>query len=311
MNGWILYGDSGQELKAERHEIERLLAAGQKRGIDLKVFAPEQFELVVTSHGQDRIYIDNKPIDLPDFFLPRMGSQTDYFGLAVIRELEQLGVCTINCARTVEIVKDKLITHQLLARNSIPIPKTMLVNFPVDVDLVEKVFGFPVVVKTISGTHGNGVYLSENKSKFLDLMGLVDGTLKGVNIILQEYIESSRGRDLRVFTVGGKVVACMERKARRNEFKANFSQGAEVLSHPITSEIEWLGIETSRLLDVEVGGIDLLFKDNKFLVCEANTSPGFRGIESCCDVDIPNAIYDYVEEKLNSSGEQRLRILGK
>lgn len=100
------------------------------------------------------------------------------------------------------------------------------------VELIEKHLGFPVVVKTLSGSQGSGVFLSENKSSFKDLMELIEATNKTANIVLQEFISGSHGRDLRVFTIGGRVVATMLRTAQEGEFKANFSIGGTVEEYP-------------------------------------------------------------------------------
>jgi len=198
------------------------------------------------------------------------------------------------------MVKDKLFTQQILAQKNFPVPKTMLVKSPIDIDLVEKYIGFPVVVKTLSGSQGKGVYLSENKKSFKDLMQLIESTNPNLNIILQEFIKDSFGRDLRVFTIGGRAVACMERRATDGEFKANFSAGGEVYEYKLTPEIEWLATEVSRVLGLEIAGVDLLFHGNHFKICEVNSSPGFEGLEKCCKVDIPREIYRYLKIRLGA-----------
>jgi gamma-F420-2:alpha-L-glutamate ligase len=174
----------------------------------------------------------------------------------------------------------------------------MLAKFPVDSTRVDKMMGFPVIVKTLSGTQGSGVFLSENKTKFEDLMQLIQAAKSTTNIILQEYIKTSRGRDLRAFVIGGRVVACMERQAHDSSFKANFSRGGQVKAHPITPEIEWLARESSRILELDIAGIDLLFDEGHLKICEANSSPAFEGIEKCCDISIPDEIYNYVKLRL-------------
>jgi gamma-F420-2:alpha-L-glutamate ligase len=298
MNGWILYKKIVTQIKPEIYEINRLIEVAKKRGIVMEVLKPEEFELYVTSDDRKSIMVHNKSVSLPDFFLPRMGADTTYFGLAVIRHLERLGVCTFNSAASVYKVKDKLYTQQILAEQNLPVPKTMLAKFPVDSTRVDKMMGFPVIVKTLSGTQGSGVFLSENKTKFEDLMQLIQAAKSTTNIILQEYIKTSRGRDLRAFVIGGRVVACMERQAHDSSFKANFSRGGQVKAHPITPEIEWLARESSRILELDIAGIDLLFDEGHLKICEANSSPAFEGIEKCCDISIPDEIYNYVKLRL-------------
>ena len=277
MRGWILYDDYNEGLRKEYHEIQRLLEVGQQRGIDLRVLSPNQFDLIVTQDDRDSVIIDGEVVPLPDFFMPRLGASTTYFALAVSRHLERLGVYAINTSSSIEAVKDKLYTQQILAASNMPVPKTMLAKYPIDVDLVEEQFGFPVIVKTLSGAQGTGVFLSERKSKFRDLMDLINATNRDANIIIQEFVASSRGRDLRVFTIGGRAVACMERKSLDGNCKANLSQGGIARKVELTPEIVWLATETARILELEIAGIDLLFDGEHFK--QANSAPGFKGIE--------------------------------
>ena len=291
MLGWILYKSDRTLVKQESYELERLVEHAPAHGIDIRVYQPEAFDLTVTRDDRNSIMLEGEATPLPDFFLPRMGAGTNYFALAVIRHLERLGVHSFNSAESIDTVKDKLYTHQILAQNGLPVPKTMLVKFPVDPALVKKQIGFPVVVKTLSGSQGSGVFLCETLNHFVDLMQMVELTNPKANIILQEFIADSRGRDLRVIVIGGRAIACMERVAQAGSFKANFSCGASVRAYPMTAEIEWLAIETARVLGLEIAGVDLLFAGDHFKVCEANSSPGFEGVESCCAVDVACLLY--------------------
>ncbi|MAH39460.1 MAG: alpha-L-glutamate ligase [Dehalococcoidales bacterium] len=299
MKGWTLYKDLSASLKPEVYEVNHFIEEASENGIEVQEFKPEQFDLIVTKEDRKGILIDGETATLPDFLLPRMGANTTYFALAVIRHLERLGVHSFNSSQSIDTVKDKLFTQQILAENNLPVPNTMMVKFPVNVDLVESHLGFPVVVKTLSGSQGIGVFLIDSKSNFEDLMQLIEETNSKANIILQECISSSRGRDLRVITIGGRVVACMERKARRGKFRASYSRGGSVKQFDVTPEIEWLATETSRILGLDIAGIDLLFDGGHFKVCEANSAPGFEGLEKCCNVNIPQRIYDFIRLRLD------------
>lgn len=298
MLGWVLYKENSTEIKPEMYEINRLVEMAKEENIQLKVLRPEQIDLIVTQEDRKSILIDGKPTALPDFLLPRMGAGTTYFALAVIRHLERLGVKCFNSSTSIDTVKDKLFTHQILAENNLPVPKTMLVKFPVDIELVEKRIGFPVVIKTLSGSQGKGVFLSKDRKSFADLMHLIEATNSKVNVILQEFIADSYGRDLRVFTIGGKAVACMERVSGDENFKANYSSGGSVKEYSITPEIEWLSSETSRILGLDVAGVDLLFDGDHFKVCEVNSSPGFEGLEKACKLNIAKEIFHYLKIRL-------------
>ena len=293
IRGWILYSTKQADLTESDHGVGRLLFAAKAKGILLEVYTPDQFELVVTGDGRKSILLDGKPAPLPDFLIPRMGSNTTYFALAVIRQLEHLGVYSCNSSSTIEIVRDKLQMHQLLAQSKLPTPKTMLVKFPVDTEVVRREIGFPVVVKNITGTEGNGIYLSDNDEKFTDLMELIYTNNSRAHIILQEFVSNSRGRDLRVFVLGGRVVGCMKRFSETS-FKANFSRGGQVEPFEITPEIEWLATEAARMVNLDITGIDLLFADKGYMICEANSSPGFKGLEQVVGENIAEQILDYI-----------------
>lgn len=298
MLGWILYRTAESDLKPEMYEINRFIQESFNENIDLRVIAPEQIDLIVTQEDRKSILVGGKLEPLPDFVLPRMGAGTTYFALAVIRHLERLGVPCFNAAANIDTVKDKLYTQQILAESNLPVPKTMLARFPVNTELIEKKIGFPAIIKTLSGSQGKGVFLSENRKSLEDLMQLIEATSPKANIILQEFISDSYGRDLRVFTIGGRAVVCMERTAPQDSFKANFSAGGSVREYPLTPEIEWLAVETSRILGLEIAGVDLLFDGDHFKICEVNSSPGFEGMEAATGRNIPAEIFHYLKIRL-------------
>ncbi|MGP0586943.1 ATP-grasp domain-containing protein [Paenibacillus timonensis] len=300
MQGWIIYKNSATDVKPETYEIKRLMEEANKQGIDVRVFAPEQFELIVTRDDRKSVMVGGEVLPLPDFVLPRMGAGTNYFGLALIRHLERLGVLTLNTAQSIDTVKDKLFTLQILAQYNLPVPKTMLIRSKVDVELVDKHLGFPVVVKTISGSQGSGVFLAENRSNFIDLLEMINAYKENATMILQEFVSSSRGVDLRVLTIGGRAIAAMKRSSGNDSFKANYSRGGYVEPYEMTPEIEWLALEAARLLNLDIAGIDLLFDGEHFKICEANSSPGFEGLESCCQANIAEEIYHFLRVRLNA-----------
>lgn len=292
MEVWILFNEEIESPTSEAFEIRRFLAEGREMGIDVKVYHPEQFDLLVTSTDRTSIIIDGSPVQLPDFLLPRTYViDTGYFPLAIIRQMERLGVKVFNNAESIERVSDKLHTHQVLAEHGLPTPDTMLAKFPVDVELVENSIGFPVIVKTLLGVNGTGVFLIHNRESFKDLMGLISETTPNVQLIFQQFIECSKGRDLRVFVVDGKVIASMERRAAEGDFKANYSQGGSVQEFIIDDDARALAVKTAEVLGLQVSGIDFLFTDNGYTICEANSFPGFKGLESCCNVNVPREIY--------------------
>lgn len=292
MKGWILQKQViGKE---PSYETLKLIETAKKEGIELSLYDPRQIEIIVTQDDRKSVLLDDKLTKLPDFIFPRMGANTSYFALAVIRHLERLGVYSVNSPEAIEKVKDKLFQMQILAEK-FPVPKTMLVKFPVNPELVGKQLGFPVVIKTLSGSQGSGVILSHDEQSFEDLGNLIQITNPNAEIILQEFVSSSRGRDLRVFVIGDKVVGCMERFSTDDSFKANFSRGGSVRNFEVTPEIEELALRTTAEVGLEISGVDLLFDEKGYKVCEVNSSPGFKGMEQATGIDVAKELIEYIK----------------
>jgi len=301
MEVWILFNQDIDSPSHEAHEVRRFVEEGEKMGISVKVFKPEQFDLLVTHDAKESILIDDQRIPLPDFVLPRTYViDTGYFALAVIRQLERLGVRIFNNSSSIETVADKLHTHQVLIESDLPTPTTMLAKFPINIDLIEETIGFPIVVKTLLGVNGSGVFLLDNHRSFVDLMHLISETNPNIQLIFQQFIAKSKGRDIRLFVVDGEVIACMERRAAEGEFKANFSQGAQVQEWIADDTAKELAIKTAEILNLQVAGIDLLYAEDGYTVCEANSFPGFTGLESCCKVNIPQEIFKAMQRRLDA-----------
>ena len=306
MKVWILYGDDIDSTADLAFEMRRFLSEGEKMGVDVEAYKPHQFDLLVTDENHKQIIVDGKWADLPDFVFPYYNhSDHSYFSLAIVREFERMGIPVFNNADTLERVRDKLHAHQILAESGLPTPDTMLAKFPINVELVEETLGFPVIVKTLHGALGSGVFLIENAKSFEDLMTLVHETQPNILMIFQKFIANSKGRDLRVFVVQGKVIAAMQRIAKSGDFKANYSNGAKVEEFKIDKKAADIAIKTAEVLNIQVAGIDLLFTDDGYTICEANTFPGFKGLEQATGENIPKAIFQAMENDLEKKSTKK------
>ncbi|GIU71809.1 MAG: alpha-L-glutamate ligase [Candidatus Nitrosocaldaceae archaeon] len=295
MKVWFLIKDGEDDEENRRFKEE-----AEKEHIEVQFVKSEDFDIVITKEGRKSVLYNGNYINLPDCLIPRRGASTTYFDLVVIRHLEKLGVFTVNSSHSVEIAKDKLQTLQTLAVNKIPIPKTMFAKMPLDVNFIEKEFMFPLIIKTISGTQGKGVFLCNDKEQFEDFIDFVEVSKDPyVNIILQEFVSFSKGKDIRVFIIGGRAVGAMMRVAKEGRVRANFSIGGEVLPFELNPEIEWLAVESAKVLGLDIAGVDILFDDNNnYLVNEVNSSPGFKGFERATGINIPKEIYHYIKVRL-------------
>ena len=296
LTGWIIHK---KEL-GENFEVQRLVDEFEKQGVDVRVVNPKDVDIFVDRDDRKSIIVDGKPRKLPDFVFPRTGSGTTYFIKAIIRHMERLGVTMINGSDAIDNVKDKLYSQQILGQSNLPVPKTMLVKHPINLELVEKNLSYPMIVKTLSGSYGSGVFLVEDRKQFRQLMKMAELTKPSYNIIIQECIEDSLGKDLRVLVVNGKVIGCMMRQSIDGDFRANITRGGEAIPYQVDEDIEWIGGECARLLNLDIAGVDLLFNEGTYTICEVNSAPGFEGMEKFTKVNVGEKIVNYVVKKIGS-----------
>ena len=301
MNGWILYKNPIEE----SWETQKLVEEFKKQDIIVRIVHPDVVDIFVDRDDRKSILVDGKARALPDFVIPRTGSGTTYYIKAIIRHLERLGVVLINGSDAIDNVKDKLYTQQVLGESNLPVPKTLLVRHPINLDWVEKNLNFPVIIKTLSGSFGAGVFLAETKKQFEQLLKMAEITKPSYNIIVQEFVKDSWGKDIRVFVLNGKVIGCMMRQATDGDFRANITRGGKGIPYQIDADIEWLGGESARLLSLDIAGVDLLFDDSGYRICEVNSSPGFEGMDKFTKTNIAEDIVTYVKHKIGYSEDNR------
>ena len=299
MHIWIL----AKKEKFDNYENTRFREVAASKGIDLTLLSSEDCEIITTKEGRKSLYILGEPLRrLPNCVLPRTGSGTTYFDSAVMRHLERIGAFILNTADAIELAKDKLATIQALASSNLPMPKTLLGKYPLDLEVIEREFSFPVILKKISSSMGKGVVLCQNRTQLEDVIDLVHPS--STNFIIQECIEESLGKDLRVFVVGGRAIGAILRKAKPGSFKANYSAGGSAEQFPLSPDIEWLAVESARLMGLDIAGVDLLFDRQGFRVCEVNSSPFFEGFEWATGINIPEEIFHYIDVRLAATNEE-------
>jgi RimK family alpha-L-glutamate ligase len=286
--------------KNERNEYEtnRLIESFANKGITAKACHPDDFDLIVDHKNKHGVKYQGQDIELPDIVLVRLGAGILPFQLAVLRHFEQIGIPCINSSGSINVVRDKLRTGQILAKHNLPIPKTMLVRYPIDDGLVEQEIGFPCVIKLVTGSYGEGVYLCERKRDYRKLMEFVDILGAKKTMIVQEYMNYRPGEDLRVYVVGGRVLGAMKRTAPEGDFRANITNGGTGENFPLDDEIRYLALETAKVLNLDIAGVDLLFDQDSYKICEANSNPGFKGFEQYVNIDVADKITEYIKFKI-------------
>ena len=297
--GWMLV----KQRFMDSYETQRLLEEFRNHSIEVKLIDPNEIDIFVNKENKQSILVNGKSLPLPKFVFPRTGSGTSYYIKAVIRHFERMDIPVINSSDAIDNVKDKLYTHQILAQSNLDIPKTMLLRYPIDIDFVEKNIGFPVIVKKISGSYGRGVFLCEDKKSLRQLVTMAELTKKSYDIILQEFIKDTWGKDLRVMVVNNKVVGCMLRQATDDDFRANITRGGEGFPYEVNEQIDWLSVESSKALGLDIAGVDLLFQNGGYKICEVNSNPGFEGMENYTKKNIAGEIVSFIKLKLGLNNE--------
>ena len=293
MKGWIFTTQTEPS-----YETKRLIECFKNEDIECFYVHPNNVDIFISKENRKSVQVENEYTTIPDFVIPRVGSSTTYYQKAVFRHLERMGVLFINSSDSIDNVKDKLYTMQILAQNNVPHPKTMLVKNPIDSSYVERNIGFPIVVKSLSGTHGKGVYLADNKRNFEQLVEMMEQFNDRFNIILQEFVKDSAGKDLRIIVVGGKVIGAMNRESKDGDFRANVTRGGGAKPVELDEQMEYLALESTKLLGLDIGGVDLLYDNGGYKMCEVNSSPGFFGMEKYTDIKVAEQIVMYVKNKI-------------
>ncbi len=273
MKGWLLFGgdDSVQEIQDFR-------AVAKARGEDIVELDPSKLHIAVGLDKTKAVSYENKWLELPDYVYPAFAGDPPYHSKAILRHLASLGVFCVNEWEAIEAASDKLHSLQLLVENKVTVPETLLVEFPLHdklLEFVEKRFGFPIVLKTLAGSQGIGVFFPDTKARLQQMLELVDCTDSSSYMLVQKNISESKGRDLRVFVLDGEAIACIERKSNDpNEPRANKSLGGAATAYELTNEIKSLSENVVSIFELNVAGIDLLFGDDGFYVCEVTENSG-------------------------------------
>ncbi len=284
----------------------RLKEAGRQRGHEMSVVDYLRCYMDITSHRPQVIYQGN-PLQV-DAIIPRIGASNTFYGTAVVRQFEMMGVFVANESQAIARARDKLRSLQLLARDGVGLPVTGCAHSTKDIDgVISLAGGTPLVVKLIEGTQGVGVILAETKKAAQAVIEAFRGL--DANILVQEYIKEAGGSDIRCFVVGGRVVATMKRQAATGEFRSNLHRGGSAEKIKITPEERSTAVRAARTMGLNIAGVDLLRSNHGPVVMEVNSSPGLEGIEKSTGVDVAGKIIEFIEKNAKA-GKQRDRGKG-
>ena len=275
----------------------RLRNAAEERGHTVRVLNTLRFAIDLTGDEPD-LQFRGKSLSHYDAILPRIGNSITYFGTAVVRQFEQMDVYTPNTANGISNSRDKLRAIQILSRHNIAMPRTTFVRNRADVvPAIERVGGAPVVIKLLEGTQGIGVILAPDVSVAEAIIETLQSTKQ--NVLIQEFITESKGRDIRALVVGDRVVAAMRRSAVGDEFRSNVHRGGSVEAVKLKPEFEETAVRAAQIMGLRVAGVDMLESNDGPSVMEVNSSPGLEGIEAATELDVAGAIVDYIANQVD------------
>jgi ribosomal protein S6--L-glutamate ligase len=282
------------------YSTRRLIEAAEERGHTVQVLDTLQCTIHLGASGPE-VHLHGKKIEGVDAVIPRIGASVTFYGLAVVRQFEAMGVYCLNGSVGITRSRDKLRAHQLLAKAGIGLPVTAFAHHPDAVDdVIKAVGGPPLIVKLLEGTQGVGVVLCETKKAAQSVIQAFRG-LK-VYLLVQEYIEEAGGSDLRCLVVGDKVVAAMERTGAEGEFRSNLHRGGTATLAKITPKERKTAVQAAKALGLRAAGVDILRSNRGPLVLEVNSSPGLEGIEKATERDVAGLIVQYIEKNAKPKG---------
>jgi ribosomal protein S6--L-glutamate ligase len=276
------------------YSTRRLREAGKARGHQTLVIDPLRCYMNIATL-EPAVHFNGKRLADVDAVIPRIGASITFYGTAVVRQFEMMGVFSLNESVAISRSRDKLRSLQLLSRRGIGLPVTGFASSPDDThDLLSLVGGAPVVVKLLEGTQGKGVVLAETRNA---ADGVIDA-FRGLaaDFLVQRFVKEASGSDIRCFVIGGKVVAAMQRQAPEGEFRSNLHRGGSARVVRITPQERTIAVRAARIIGLNVAGVDILRSNHGPLVIEVNSSPGLEGIEQTTGIDIANLIIEYIEK---------------
>ncbi|WP_286744472.1 30S ribosomal protein S6--L-glutamate ligase [Roseivirga sp. UBA1976] len=278
---------------SQLYSTRRLVEAIQAKGHEARVIDHLKCDLTIEQTGP-KVYYMGESIDDLDAVIPRIGASVTFYGTAVVRQFEMMGVFSTTKSQSIVRSRDKLRSLQLLSGAGLPMPRTAFTNYSKEErSLIDHVGGAPVIIKLLEGTQGLGVVLAETRKAAQSVIEAFHG-LKA-RIIVQEFIKEAKASDLRVFVVDGKVIGAMKRTGQEGEFRSNLHRGGKAEVVKLSRLEKSVAVKAANAMGLSVAGVDILQSSRGPLILEVNSSPGLEGIERATGVDIAEQIVAYIE----------------
>ena len=290
---------------AQLYSTKRLKEAGKARGHDVDIIDYLRCYMDITPRAPKVIYQGEPLMDI-DAVIPRIGTSNTFYGMALVRQFEMMGVFPANESQAISRSRDKLRCMQLLSKQGIGLPVTGFAHSTKDIDgLINIVGGAPLVIKLLEGTQSIGVVLAETYQAAKSVIEAFRGL--DANILVQQFIAEAKGADLRCFVVGDKVIAAMKRQGAPGEFRSNLHRGGNAEQIKLSAEERKTAISAAKAMGLRVAGVDLLRSNNGPVVMEVNSSPGLEGIEKATGIVVADKIVEFLEKNA-SPGKTQDRV---
>ena len=281
----------------ELYSNKRLMEAALARGHEIQFLNIQHCYMKLDAQTPEVRYRGGNILDKFDAVIPRIRPSMTFYGCALLRQFDSIGTYCLNSSASISQSRDKLFSSQLFSKNGIQIPVTGFAKSPLETkDLIDMVGGSPLIIKLLESTQGKGVVSAETNKAAESVINAFKSLQ--ANILVQEFIKEAEGKDIRCFVVDGKVVASIMRQAPKGEFRSNIHQGGTAHKVKITAEERRLAVKASKILNLDVAGVDIIRSNKGPLLLEVNSSPGLEGIENATGKDIANNIIMAIEKKL-------------
>ena len=278
---------------AELYSHRRLVEAARERGHDIDIIDHLRCFIDIASSDPE-VHYKGEALTGYDAIIPRIGASVTFFGTAVLRQFEMMGVYPVNESVGISRSRDKLRSMQLLSREGIGLPVTVFAHRTSDANELLKIAGgAPVVIKLLEGTQGIGVVLGETPRAAESIIQAFGGVR--TNILVQQFVKEANGEDLRCLVVGNKVVAAMLRKGKKGDFRSNLHRGGSAEAVKITPKERATAVKSAKALGLNVCGVDMLRSNSGPVVMEVNSSPGLEGVEKATGIDVAGKIIEFME----------------
>jgi ribosomal protein S6--L-glutamate ligase len=287
------------------YSTKRLVKSIEERGHEALVLDHLKCDIVIE---QDKPTIFYGAEELTDVsaVIPRIGASVTFYGAAVVRQFEMMGIPTVVESQALVRSRDKLRSLQILARSGVGLPKTVFTNYSKEVtQIIDSVGGAPLIVKLLEGTQGVGVVLAPTRKAAESIIEAFH-SMKA-RVIVQEFISEAEGADIRAFVIGNRVVGAMKRQGKEGEFRSNLHQGGVGSLIKLNKKQKEIALTASKAMNLPVAGVDMIESSKGPLILEVNSSPGLEGIEKVSGRDIAGEIVKYTEKLVEQHNSKKMR----